>query len=512
MPSDNFEKNEILNCPSVVSWLDQFPESDRALASLSLTCLRFATTNEVTNDLLSALSELIDETITSKSKLIIESIVSKEDIERHLKFQSDQKGIKYVPLINSIHLDVDQPPLQVSIKAQKNIGNQVSHKSKESWPTHRLYEHFYPSEVRDEESGSEKYLDLVIRDEYERRKREPEFNKNKPILRGRSEIGLLADSNQDVHLILLTDNIGSGAQIVDFLSSTILACTTGVLAGRRVSISVISWTATSQGIQTIQEWTSRTPLNLKNTNVSRGSKTIPFEIRYLNETKSFFDIKDIDDHEKLLDFFQKYGDPKKRKASEGLGYGKTASRTVMLGSSCPNNVPDFLYAPAKAIGSVLNYRPIFKSKRVPDDLRDLVSEQYKSGIYNKVDSSLMDKATSAFLKKMENQRLKQAALRPGTKDDPRWNILLLAVAKYDKWDAVRLLSVPYFRFRRAESSLIDLKWINSDFSPTDKGIEVVKNYGAKGNYSDYAKAKRYLKEKVDGRDILYYPHSLRGVR
>lgn len=488
----------MLTCPSVSTWLAQFPEQERPLAVLTLEHLHFVTTDEVKQDLSAALADAVDASIRAKSKILIESVLSKEDLERFLSEFVYARSAGVTPLKANDLSSVPAAPVDTQQKIQMLLGP-ITRRNK---PTRSLYGDYYPSEIRDEESGSEKYLDLVIRNEYSRiRVRTENAKVTSPIIKGRDAIAALCDSDNVIDLILLTDNIGSGQQIIDFLGSILLSSIIGPLNSNQINIKVIAWTATSKGIAAVHEWASGTRLVPNGVSEYAKENKISLQIEYLRNTKSFLEIDDECIRAQLLSFFARYGDPKKKKPSRGLGFNQTASRTVMLGSSCPNNVPDFLYIPAKSI----SYRPLLESKIVPTDLADYILDEYSvRGKAYKPDTQ--------FLEALRTQKLVQAANRSNIKEDTVWRIMLFAMAGFSKSHALRSMEISYFKFHQALSVLIKLEWVTADFVPTSKGSSLVKTYGLKGTYSDFASAKRYLKRHVDGRDTVYYPQSLRGVR
>lgn len=489
----------MLKIPSVATWLAQFPDQERSLAVLALGHLHFVTTDEVKQDLSGALADAVDASIRTKSKILIESVLSKEDLERFLRESASDQPACVTPL----EVTGLSSALAASEEAQRKIESLIGPITRKNRPTRSLYGNYHPSEVRDEESGSEKYLDLVIRNEYSRIKAIFENLKlASPIVKGREDIAALGRSNDPLDLILVTDNIGSGQQIIDFLGSVLLSRITGPLLSTRIKVKVIAWTATAQGISAVQDWAAATPLIGKDLAVDvEGLRSIRLDIDYLRNTKSFFEIEDANIRGGLLDFFARYGDPQKKKQSGGLGFGQTASRTVLLGSSCQNNVPDFLYIPAKSI----SYRPLFSSKIVPNDLADYILDHVPR-------AQKSDLSHSDFLSALRKNKLVQAANRSSVKGDIEWRVLLFAMAGFSKSHALRSMEISYFKFHKALSTLIELDWLTADFVPTSKGRSIVKRFGSKGTYSDFASAKRYLKRHVDGRDVVYYPQSLRGVR
>ena len=488
----------MFTCPSVLTWLAQFPEQEHPLAVLTLEHLDFVTTDEVKQDLSAALADAVDESTRAKSKILIESVISKEDIERFLSDSAYAQSGRVTPTRTAISAAFEAASADTQQKIEKLTGP-IARKNR---PTRSMYKEYFPSEIRDDNSGSEKYLDLVIRNERSRVKAQCKSAKvPSPIISGRDAIEALCGSKAVVDIILLTDNIGSGQQIYEFLASILLSTSTGPLSSNPINIKVIAWTATSSGIAAINEWASGTRLSPSGEIEGAKKPNLSLQIDYLRNTKSFLEIEDESTRVQLLSFFRRYGDPSNKKSSGGLGYGQTASRTVMLGSSCPNNVPDFLYIPADSI----SYQPLLTSKIVPNDLADYILNEYS--VRRKT-----DEPDTQFIQTLRTQKLVQAASRSNVKEDTAWRIMLFAMAGFSKSQALRSMEISYFKFHQALTILIKLEWITTDYVPTSKGSSLVRTFGRKGTYSDFASAKRYLKRHVDGRDTVYYPQSLRGVR
>ncbi|TLM86003.1 hypothetical protein [Pseudarthrobacter sp. NamE5] len=456
----------MLNCPSISSWLRQFNAAERPLAELILSKLRFVTNDEIAHDLSEALMEKVDITTRRQSQIIIESIIPFEDIKRYWR---DQIG-------------KDQEP--------------------EREP--ELYQDYYPSEVRDYDSGSEKLLDVIIRSEYRRvQDRYAAARKPHPIVRTRHEINALKESSQKVDFILITDNIGSGKQVIDALDRLAAFCTTGPFSNCDVRISVIAWTATKAGTEAITTWASTMPPTYGNIYKLVAQSLIDhLNIFSLNLTQTYHDLGDLESREQLFDLFRKYGDPKnKKKHTRGLGFRKIASRTVLLGSSCPNTVPDFLYSSSGSEG----YVPLFPGKRIPPDINEVMVHDTR---YNPQHTE----AKERHEQRIRKQHLLVAANRPVKRGDAKWGILVLAVAGTAREEAILSSNISYHRFRQAERQLIALGWLTADFTATKEGENSVRTYGRKSNQADYASARRYMKRKVDARNVTYYPQSLRGVR
>jgi hypothetical protein len=453
-------------CPSVSAWLTQFTPEERPLAAITLGNLRFVTNDEISHDLTEALMEKVDSIVRSQSKVIIESIIPLEDVRRYLLAKNKEKCAKseYYPL---------------------------------------LYEDYFPAEVRDSDSGSEKLLDVIIRNEYQRardqfsRARQPN-----PLIRDKAEIEALKGTSQKIDLILLTDNIGSGKQVIDYLEKIATCCTQGIFSKCLVRVSIIAWTATDLGLDAIASWANTVTVEpTGDINEQKLPISESLHIFHLKRTESFHELSDLESRDPLFQLFQKYGDPKGKKSTEGLGFGKAASRTVLLGSSCPNNVPDFLYTASGKKG----YSPLFPGKRIPRDLYDYI-------LSGRHQQSRESKSHGDFEERVRQQGLFTAANRPESHGDASWAILVLAVAGATRNEAILWSNIYYYRFRRAERRLIALGWLTSDFTPTKEGENSVRTYGRKGNHADYASARRFMKRQVDARDIRYYPQSLRGVR
>lgn len=456
----------MLKCPSVSAWLSQFTVEERPLAAITLENLRLATNDEVSHDLAEALIEKMDRIVRSQSKIIIEAIVPLEDVTRYLLVNSKEDGIK----------------------------------GSEHYPL--LYEDYYPSEIRDSDSGSEKLLDVVIRSEYQRtRDRFAAAKQPNPLIRSRAEIDSIKGVVQKIDFVLLTDNIGSGKQVIDYLEKLSKCCTDGAFASCDFNISILAWTATNLGIEAIIKWANTTLIDTGCVNEAKQSVGDRLNIFQLNRTETFHELSSSESRDQLFQLFQKYGDPKNDKSSRGLGFGQAATRTVLLGSSCPNNVPDFLHAASENGG----YFPLFPGKRIPRDLNDYIISERRH-------QSSESTTGLDHRERLRQQRLLVAANRPTPQWDATWGILVLVVAGTTRDEAILSSNISYHHFRRAEQRLISLGWITSDFIPTEEGENTVRTYGRKGNQADYASARRFMKRQVDARHITYYPQSLRGVR
>lgn len=456
----------MLKCPSVSEWLAQFAPEERLLAAITLENLRFVTNDELSHDLMEALREKVDSLVQMQSKVIIEALIPLEDVNRYLRAKEE--------------------------KAPANS---------EHYP--RIYEDYFPAEVRDADSGSEKIIDVLIRSEYQRAK--TVFAKAlqpHAVIRDRAQIEALRSAPHKVEIILVTDNIGSGKQVIDYLEKVSRCCIDGTLAACEVNVSIITWTATDLGVAAISSWIET--IRAKVVSADDNEKSQPagnLDIFRLKRTDSFHNLSDPELKKNLFQLFARYGDPKGKKTSKGLGFGQAASQTVLLGTSCPNNVPDFLYTDS----GNKSYSPLFPGKRIPGDLYDYI-------VGRRPLQPAQNKGFGEFEELLRQQGLLTAANRREAYGDPSWVLLVLAVAGATRNEAILWSNIHYYRFRRAERRLISLGWINPDFSPTQEGERSVRTYGRKGNYADYASARRFLKRQVDARQVRYYPQALRGVR
>lgn len=441
----------MIQCSSVVAWLDQFSsETERELAALTLARLRFVTTDEVKMDLNGIIWDLVEKVSAAPNQIIIDSIYSKEDAKRHWK---------------------NKP------------GTRPEH------PT--LYKDYYPSEVRDEGSGSEKYLDLVVRAIHARASSELNKSQRKRLLTTEKLRSLQHPVGPVLDLILITDNIGSGKQVIDFLDEVCHSCRTGPFMETTVKIHLVSWTSTSAGLAAIERKVSETP-ELANK---------PPEITSLNLTGSFHELQESAEGSQLFKLFKMYGDPHNKKPARGLGFGEAASDTVLLGSSCPNTLPDLLFTNS----GVKSYKPLFKNKQVPHDIVEYVTQGHSR-------AAIEAQQSAAFLETMRKDRLIQAARRHSTSGEVSWRLLLLSVAGRQRLGALQALPVPYHVFKKAEAHLIKLGWITDDFSPTTAGERLVRDFGRQKNYADYASARHYMNRFSTSDKFPYYPVSLRGVK
>lgn len=471
---------------SLRTWLDQFSDDERDLASAAFQKIEFHSTDRVTGDLSRVILDYVEIVRGSGAQLIIESVMSKEDV---MRFLSDDPSyeMKYVQGLFSSELvtkyGVMMPMTQKSEKLLP-INPKIKRLRKFS-PTRSIYEDIFPSTIRDSSSGSEKFLDVVIRNSrnYTRVKKKKGWIPS-PIL----DISNTKDFDEiptgDLLFLLLIDNIASGTQAIDFLEMVALSLSVGPLRGKAVTLQVVAWTATVTGVRKIEEWYK----NIIN-------PRFILEIQYLNETKTFKD--DPLELDSLFDLFAKYG---QTGPDDGLGFGREATRSVIVGNVCPNNLPDlFIYNRPD-----LNYKPIFESREIPPDIKDQVLVIPRRNFDGSIDPKLRLAA--------EKKKLRGALTRPGMKADPSWQILLCAVVGVDRGEAVRIVGASYDSFCQAEGRLRRLAWITDDFMPTDGGIRVIKTYSERKNKADYAASRHYMKRRIDASGITYYPISLRGVR
>jgi hypothetical protein len=444
----------MIQCPSVVAWLDQFKsETERELAALTLASLRFVTTDDVKSDLSGILWDLVEKVSATGTQVIIDSIFSKEDAERHWTW-----------------LDSISPATQ----PERRI----------------LYKDYFPSDVRDEDSGSEKYLDLVVRNTHERAVRAFPKSQRTRLLTTKN-LRSLPHPGPVIDLILITDNIGSGKQVIDFLDEVCYACSAGPFQNSTVKIHLISWTSTKAGLAAIRERVDQLP---------EFARSAP-EITSLNITGSFHELENSEEGTQLLEFFRLYGDPNNKKATAGLGFGKAASDTVLLGSSCPNTLPDFLFTNS----GLKSYKPLFQYKQVPHDIVEYIAAGHLRGVIKARESAM-------FLESMRKERLIQAARRNSGSGEVAWRLLLLSVAGRRRLEALQTLHVSYHIFKKAETHLTRLGWITDDFFPTPDGERLVRDFGRQKNYADYAAARHHMNRYSTSGQLPYYPVSLRGVR
>lgn len=491
---------------SVSRWLQQFSEVDRETAKLALRYMKMATTDEVRDDLGSALVDVIDSTPATTARVIVEPVFSKEDLERVMAAKLP------IPLPSPIsgsrtRSNLETLGVRVAPEATFSLLTGVVRKvaaKRAEWPTRAPYSEYLPAHIRDVESGSEKLLDLIVRDARSSHgKKSRRKSGALPWLMEPDEIVKLQESPEPVHLILLTDNVGSGGQIVDLLSGILLAARVGVFSRCALSVTVLAWTATAVGLRRVREWLASTGFNevTEKEGAIAGSK-LQISIRSLRVTQSFHDLPEGETKTRLFDLFRRFGDPdgKKAKTTQGLGFGQVASRTVLPSSSCPNTVPDFLIVPLKSIP----YHPLFPGKKVGQRVfLELLSEQ---------DEGREWQTDEAFLRDIRDRRLVQAATGFHPQSDLRWRIMLLAVAEWDRWKAISFLGAPHHKFLSSESELVKMGWLERGMLATPIGIRVVRTFGRKSNYSDFASAKRFLKRSVAAGSTVYYPQAIRGVR
>lgn len=387
-------------------------------------------------------------------------------------------------------------------------------------PEHSEYPLFYddilPANIRGHDSGSEKFLDIVSRNV--RRN----YRNNRTI--NFIESGPLPSDPRRLHILVIVDNIGSGSQVESFLAQILRAHTQGSLGKHQVLVTALSWTSTKAGEARVVNWINEQQgdkIDLTTAN-KYAAPSIVLKVRSANHTETFHEITDKSLRNDLLDLFYTYpkvkekenGKKQKKEKENNLGFGGTASRLVMLGSSCPNNVPPLFWKDGK-LPTGGNYNPIFKSKNVPSELQSLVVKEMLPSPANgavSVSASINSFAVSLH-ERLKKERLVQAAKRislNGT-EDPTWAILLFAVAKFSRDDAIKGTACPYDKFRKSEKVLKEFGWLDKNFTATPRAEYLVRRFGRKSNYLDYATGTKYLKTSLDASGIVYYPNSVGGV-
>ncbi|MBV1781406.1 hypothetical protein KRR55_20100 [Paeniglutamicibacter sp. ABSL32-1] len=422
----------------------------------------------------------------SDTQLIIEAILSKEDVMR-LVSNNPSSEMNYIQSLFSSELVTKYGVIMPMTKNSQKLlpVNPQLNRSRKLSPTRSIYDDVFPSTIRDSSSGSEKYLDVVIRNSrMSTRLKKKRGWVPSPILDISNAQKLDELPTGDLLFILLVDNIASGTQAVDFIEMVALSLSIGPLRGKTVHLQVVAWTATLAGIRKIEEWYK-----------CIDAPRFTLEIQYLNETKSFKNTSL--DRKSLFDLFAKYGNPD---SNLGLGFGGAATRSVIVGNLCPNNLPDlFIYHQPK-----IKYYPIFESREIPPDIKDQVLAMPGRSFDGTIDPKLR--------LAVETGKLRAALTRPGMKGDPSWQILLCAVVGFGRDEGIRIVGASYDTFCRAEARLRTLEWLTDKFAPTEAGLHVVRTYAERKNRADYAASRHYMKRRIDASQITYYPSSLRGVR
>lgn len=480
----------MLNLKSVASWLEQFDETERPIAQYAIRELQFITTDEIKHDLSVALRELVDEAVSRDDRhILLDSVLSQEDVDRFLKAQAEKK-------------EVGEEGVAVDSTADllRTDGTFVSGENatgKEPIEKPMPYMDYFPSEIRDQESGSEKFLDLTIREELRRLRRQDVQGKRRSmIVSSRNDVDKLC-AGDTVELILLTDNIGSGKQVIDFITAIHRARTSGPFRDCTLRIQILAWTATAQGVSTIQSYLQQ---HFGEASSSADHPENLFDVIHMRETPTYKDEGDIDRRRRVLELFRKYGDPRQRKQSKGLGFGQAATRTVIIGSSCPNTVPDMFYS----IQKKSSYSPLFPNKSIPNDVI-----QYAMSVGPKSQSV---GGRDDYLTEMRKARLVQAARRPDKEGDPTWRVLIQAVLGKDKWAAFRAVQSSYHQFTQSQDILLSLGWITRNFEATERGEKVVRQYGLQKSSREYMSAHHLVMRRIDDERPPYYPQSMRGVQ
>lgn len=427
----------MLSTPSAIKWIKQFSDHDRQFAEATLDKLELISEERLKNDLESVLSETVDRYIRNGTTIIMESTFSKEDTTRFLSSESNYRP-QYTFFRNqkfqeSKNFRQSIAPQFLNSEAAELITN--PHQDKLD-VTRCMYKEYDPSKIRDFESGSEKLIDLIVRSEFDTSHRKQSLiENNSQILRGMDQVQNLEQSQSNIRMILVADNIGSGKQIIDFLEDILLSSSIGPLSGNELNITIITWTATTSGLAAINEWADEHPrISMPTTANATSDNQIELDIIHLHSSRTFFDLENSEARENLFDFFDRH---KSRKHPEydGLGFGGVASTTILTGSSCPNNVPDLLIQDT----DVDSYAPIFANKNVPPDIKALTRLKASRADHN-------SDINHEFWRKIRSENLVQATRRTVPGNDLAWKILVHSIAGYPKWQIFRDLSVSYHNF------------------------------------------------------------------
>lgn len=490
--------NPVLACRSVQEWLGQFPENQSEYAELTLRLLRFATTDEVSSDLRDYICEEVDRSASAREKVLLEVIISNEDIEDYVNNTHTTSPAR-IGNPRTAQRSTNTPETRPTEFAISDLKQQIL-----------FYGNIFPSDIRTQFSGSEKYLDLVRRDVI---KYASKLESN-PIVATGAQLPIFSAGDR-LHIILFVDNVGSGTQALSFLQRMLKSCLETTISRTDWRITIVAWTATEKGSTMIQERLQS--YNAENPPENNNSRV---QFKWLKKTKTFHDLQDAEQKNNLFQFFRLHPSKGITKGTKGLGYKEIASRTILMGSSSPNTIPDLLYKSPRNSGvegrgsqniRPPQYRPLFHEKQIPTDIRNVAPASLPAPTDSARESR---EYLHELLEELRKQRLTQAAKRsPATnKYDSTWPILLLAVAKYTRDASIREIDIPYYTFQDSENFLLDRGWIDKQFRATEKGEAIVRNFGRNNNLSEYAKATRFIGRTVDASSIVYYPQSMRGVR
>lgn len=476
-------------------WLDQFPEEDREIASEAFRQLNFIDNNRVSSTLEARIEEILSTWVREDSVVIIEPVISRNEI---LAWRDRNKDI--------VEYQANKYGRKLMFQTMYSTGSRQAFKEI-SIPrvrsTYVLYSDAGPLEIRDAKSGSERLLDLAARNIYKKIEKVDAF-KNLTVIEHREQLRDSAVAGKVLHLFLISDNVGSGKQAAEFLESAIASVRIGLLKEFSVIIHPISYCATRQGESRIRGTADNYELRISDKGeIPAKGEGVMWDFEFFRETETFFDAYDSKNRtgERVFDLFSRYVDRNHRRRTRGQGFGGTASRDVVLGASCPNTLPEMFYFEC----AKMNYKPLFPERIIRGDFASALTDLYGIEVHGIHESP-------QFTELVRKKRLITAVKHAQFEENPIWAVLLLAVAGVGEPESIKLARAPYVQFAQAVKALRDIGWIDSNFNATTRGVNVVKNFGRKHNYSEFSRAKSYVTNKLDAGESVYYPQSVRGVQ
>lgn len=425
-------------------FINSFPEADRSTLELINASIRIVNLSQLQDDLMEALAEHIEKNVKPSRGFIIDPVIGFDDLQKwhRLNFSRFQPG-------------------QLPQDASKI----------------KYYFHADPSTIFHDSSGSE-HFSAVVRREI-RSKIKLKFRKNvldKPDRRS---------GMNNLNFIFVVDNTASGTQIIKFVDQIILGI--DAIDPRpqfnplTIEITVITWGATRQAIQAINDKYKTLPEGLK------------FELKYLNYIQTCSDFSD----EQVSDSIQRVVRTHRIKGKHSH-FSDIASLTVFEGHSCPNNLPNFYFR-----NRGKSKLALFENRFVASEITKELSRKYE----------YFDKPE---FRDIHGARFRANGLYRVWKltnllEDHFHKYLCYIAVRDSAQVAVALLECSYSKKREIIGECLRLGYVDEKFELQSRGMNALRAFERANRRLLHESTWQNKKPAVDRQRIIYYPTSIDGV-
>ncbi|GAA3329328.1 phosphoribosyltransferase-like protein [Paeniglutamicibacter sulfureus] len=427
----------------VQEFISRFPNAEQKDIEDLTSAITVVDLSRLQNDMYCSIVDTIEEKRSENQTVVIDAVAAKGDIAAWMKREAEKTG-------------------------------DDTKKVEELF----LYKDFQPSEIFHDKSGSEHFSAVVRRDV-------TSHLQNAEIKTRYKELN--NDTVENIHFVFITDNSGSGMQIIEFLDLCIRSIGDLLNQKKMTIISIISWGATRRSIEAVND--SIRQFFIDNLTVESRVK---IEFQYLNYIDTVHDFEDVELRERLLLILKKYGGKKTY-----MGHESVASLTVFEGHNCPNTLPQ-VYFHDKSVKP-----PLFPRKYVTSEAcRDMSAHfrRYDRPGFVNLHESRLKRANLVLASKIAKRE--RASL---------WLYLCYAAIGETNSVAMALLQCSQQEKIGVRNELRVKGWIDAQGRSTAEGNLALRTYARRNRHKVQPKFSKYVAPAFDENIEEYYPTSVDGV-